>query len=85
MSIRLAASGRSCGGYWIGGRFTADAIEAKWLQTRDRLLGRHAPAAIVAVSAAYGEQAEEAYAAMEAFLAGGIDLQAYLAAATAGQ
>jgi len=64
--------------YWIGGSFTADTITAKLLQVRDRLLGRHRPAAIVALSARYADSPEEAHKIIEQFLASGVDLQGYL-------
>ena len=64
--------------YWVGGDFTADTITAKLLQVRDHLLGRHRPAAIVALSAHYAESPDEAHEIIERFLAADIDLQGYL-------
>lgn len=68
--------------YWIGGTFTADNLTAKFLQVRDHLLGRHQPAAILAISAPYTEDPEKAYELVERFMGSGVDLQAYLASLT---
>lgn len=54
--------------YRIDGRFTSDPIRAKLYQLTARLMGRHPPAAIIAVSAHYSERPEEATVVLESFL-----------------
>ena len=65
--------------YWVDGTFTADRWHAKWLQFGDRLLGRHRPAAIVAVSTLAVEPAGSALSTLEAFLGQAGPLDVYLA------
>ncbi len=65
--------------YWVDGTFTADRWHAKWLQFGDRMLGRHRPAAIVAVSTLDHGAAGQALVALEAFLAQAAGLDRYLA------
>jgi exosortase A len=70
--------------YWVDGTFTADRLQAKWLQFGDRLFGRHRPAAIVAVSTLAVEPAGSALATLEAFLGQAGPLDVYLAGIAAG-
>ena len=65
--------------YWIDGEFTSDPLRAKLYQLTARLMGRHPPAAIIALSTAYRERPVEAEAAIQHFLAtSGLDLAAHM-------
>lgn len=67
--------------YWVGGRLTADPMEAKLLQTWSTLTGRNRAAAVVALSAPFEERPEEALAAVGR-LAADLPLESWLAAGT---
>ncbi len=68
--------------YWIDGTFTADPLHAKFLQIADRLLGRSAPGAIVAIAVPLDPEAPAAARSLvESFLgSGGPGVARHLAA-----
>jgi exosortase A len=66
--------------YWHDGRHTASAPEVLLREAWNRLRGRHAPAAIITVSAPYETGPEPALAAIAALLGSGIDLDRLLVA-----
>ncbi|MBI5430600.1 MAG: exosortase A [Nitrosomonadales bacterium] len=55
--------------YWIGDTQTANPYMAKWLQARQRLMGRGDDSADVVIFASYDAQPDEVEATMEEFLA----------------
>ena len=55
--------------YWIGNAQTANSYWAKWLQAKQRFMGRGDDGADIIIFAPYDSQPDEIVATMENFLA----------------
>ena len=69
--------------YWVDGRFSSGALDAKLDQLRANLTGGEDAAAVIALSASLEFEREEALSAIEAFLAEAQPLDAWLGALAA--